>query len=875
MKSKSQKPKHALDSAVDEVRNLRPDPADIEGAGARVWARISEEAAEQTVLSPDMRRPEVEAIRGCGDYQSLIPTYLAGQLSPARTLLLEDHSSECISCRKALTAARSSAPSTSGARRESRGGLLPWQWVGVGLAAALMLALGLGQSDLIRLMLFPIEIQASAQTVRGQLFLLDGPGLMPISAGAQITAGEPIRTATNSGAILELADGTRVEMRERSQMTFVPASDGVRVQLERGSVIVRAAEQRDGHLYVSTDDVDVSVVGTVFAVSEGTKGSRVSVIEGEVNVRNEATAMALFPGEQFNSSQALTQVPIEQEIAWSQELALHIALLGEFAGARDELRDAIASQGLRYSSTLLGRVPADTVMYAAFPNAARTLTDAYDVFRRRIEENAVIRQWWNESAEQAADSGNLTVDQMIEQVRALSSLVGNEVVLAMAGGIDRPEPLLLAEITDAEQAVILLRAALAMSSEPVGLEIVTAAADLGALAGTEEAIAYVEGGLLAFSPSPGVIMGALNPDGSFSGTEFYASLSAAYADGIDWLFGADIDQLLDGEIADLPDAIGLNDLNDLIVDYKALGASGATSAIMNFEGSRTGVASWIGPAAPMGGLDFISPDTLGVVAGLTRDPVSIVGEVFDMLRTEDTEEWNEILAFQAEHRIDIQYDLASPLGGEIAITIDGPMLPTPAWKVVIEVYDSARLQNTLERLGAELNRAADLEGKPGVRMTAESVGGQVYHTLILLETGSEIHYTYAGGYMIVAPGRALVTQALQYNQTRYTLGNSAAFQGLLPAGTANYCSAILYQNMTPMISAVADYIPLPDDAITGDQLATIEETVRNTPPTLVCVAAEEDRIVASNQGELAFNLVTLGGFSGLLETLSQVQGSDE
>ena len=400
----------------------------------------------------------------------------------------------------------------------------------------------------------------------------------------------------------------------------------------------------------------------------------------------------------------------------------------------------------------------------------------------------------------------------------------------------------------------------------------TAAADLGALAGTEEAIAYIEGGLLAFSPSPAGIMGALNPDGAFSGTEFYASLSAAYVDGIDWMFAADIDQLLDGEIDDLPDAIGLNDLNDLIVDYKALGASGATSAIMNFKGSRTGVASWIGPAAPMGGLDFISPDTLGVVAGLTRDPVSIVGEVFDMLRAEDTEEWNEILAFQAEHRIDIQYDLASPLGGEIAITIDGPMLPTPAWKVVIEVYDSARLQNTLERLGAELNRAADLEGEPGVRMTAESVGGQVYHTVTLLETGSEIHYTYAGGYMIVAPGRALVMQALQYNQTRYTLGNSAAFQGLLPAGSANYCSAILYQNMTPMISAVADYIPLPEDAITDDQLATIEETVRNTPPTLVCVAAEEDRIVASNQGELAFNLVTLGGFSGLLETLSQVQG---
>ena len=871
MKSKHQKPAHAL----NEVRNLHPDPADIEAAAARVWARISEVAAEQSRREPALAGLETEAIRGCVDYQSLIPAYLAGQLSRARNLLLEDHSRECVPCRKALTAARSSVPPTSGARRESRGGLLTWQWTGVGVAAALMLAVGIQQADLIRMMLFPVEVHASAQTVRGQLFLLDGQELVPISAGAEITAGEPIRTAKDSGAIVKLADGTRVEMRERSQMTLTAASDGVRIQLDRGGVIVRAAEQRDGHLYVSTDDIDVSVVGTVFAVSEGTKGARVSVIAGEVHVEHGATAKSLFPGEQFNSSQALTAVPIEQEIAWSQELALHIALLREFSSARDELRDAIASQGLRYSSTLLGRVPGDTVMYVAFPNVARTLTGAYDVFRSRIDENPVIQQWWNESAQQAAESGNLSIEQMIEQVRALSSLVGNEVVVAMAGGNDNPEPILLAEITDAEQVVIMLRAALAASPEPVGLQVVTAAADLGALAGTQEAIAYVEGGLLAFSPSPAGVIAAINPDGSFSGTEFYGSLAAAYADGTDWLFAADIDQLLSGEIGDVAQGIGLNNLNDLVVDYKVLGTSSATRAIMNFDQSRTGVASWIGQAAPMGGLDFISPDAFGVAAGLTKDPASIIGEMFDTLRAMDPQAWNDILTFQQEHGIDIQSDLASPLGGEFVIAIDGPMLPIPSWKIVIEVYDSAQFQNTLEWLGAELNRIAATEGKQGVAITAESDGGQIYHTVTVLETALEIHYTYSGGYMIVAPSRALVTQALQYNQTRYTLGSSAEFQGLLPAGGTNYCSAILYQNMTPMISTIAKYVPLPEDVLTDDQLAAIRETVENTPPTLACVVAEEDRIVASNQGELAFNLITLGGFTGLLETLRQVQGSDQ
>ena len=863
MESKRRKPAHALKRAIDETRNARPSSSEVERAAARVWARISEEAAREA--EPMEVVEMAEAIRGCDDYQSLIPDYLARRLTPARVLLLEDHSHECFSCRRALTAAQFGSETTSKAHR--LGASHRWQWAGAGIAAAVLLVVGVQQSTLIRQLLFPIEIHASAQTVRGNLFRISDGMMASLEPGAAIGAREPIRTGKNSGAIVELSDGSRIEMRERSEIALVPASDGVRIQLERGSVIVRAAKQPSGHLYVSTDDVDVAVVGTVFSVSEGTRGARVSVIEGEVRVEHGTEETALYSGEQYNSSQSLTPMEIEEEIAWSQEFELHVALLQQFSRMRGELRTALESPGLRYSSSLLGRVPADTVMYAAFPNLARTLADAYDVFVRRIDENPITSQWWSEANLRSTD-GDVSIEEMIGYVRTMSNLIGEEVVVALSGDNNDSEPLLLAEVNDAETALDLLRGAIAATTDSPALGIAASLAELQSYAGSDDPVVYIEDGLFAFSPSVAHVIAAATAQGSgFASGTFYDSVAEAYAEGASWLFAADIQTLVSQ--VEAPEQLGFNNLDNLVVDYKVLAAGTTTRAIMNFDDSRRGIASWIGSPAPMGGLEFVSPDAYGVVAGLTEDPASIVGDIFDMAQTMNPDGWNELLNFQQEHGIDIQYDLAEPLGGEFVITIDGPILPTPSWKVVVEVYDSARLQNTIERMVAEINRMAAAQGETGLEISAESVGGLIYHTLMGSGEGPSIHYTYYGGYMIAGPSRALVAQALEYNQTRYTLADALAFTSMMPAGGTNDCSAILYQNMTPMLSSISGFVP---DGIVGqEQLDAIGETVANTPPTLVCVVGEADRIVASNQGDLAFNLVTLGGFTGLLDTLRQVQ----
>src|SRR5689334_7318643 len=76
-----------LEQAVPEMRSDEPEAAVVEAAAARVWERLA--AAQKG-----------EHIRGCADFQALIPEYRAGRLPEARATLLKDHLRECVNCRR-------------------------------------------------------------------------------------------------------------------------------------------------------------------------------------------------------------------------------------------------------------------------------------------------------------------------------------------------------------------------------------------------------------------------------------------------------------------------------------------------------------------------------------------------------------------------------------------------------------------------------------------------------------------------------------------------------------------------------------------------------------------------------------------------------
>jgi hypothetical protein len=127
--------------------------------------------------------------------------------------------------------------------------------------------------------------------------------------------------------MLVLPDGSRVEMRSQSELQIGRADDGLRIHLNAGSVIVTAAKQGAGHLYVETTDALVSVVGTLFIVSVEQTGSRVGVIDGVVNVRQDRISQMLSPGQQVATNPAMEAVPLDEQVSWSRNIAGYLALL--------------------------------------------------------------------------------------------------------------------------------------------------------------------------------------------------------------------------------------------------------------------------------------------------------------------------------------------------------------------------------------------------------------------------------------------------------------------------------------------------------------------------------------------------------------------
>src|ERR1041384_7641660 len=98
---KSNREDQILDKVTAEIRNEKVDSTAVSAAADRVWARVSTAAG-----ATEFQLPTIDRIESCADFQSLIPAQLAAKLSEARSLLLVNHTHECIPCRKAMNEAR-------------------------------------------------------------------------------------------------------------------------------------------------------------------------------------------------------------------------------------------------------------------------------------------------------------------------------------------------------------------------------------------------------------------------------------------------------------------------------------------------------------------------------------------------------------------------------------------------------------------------------------------------------------------------------------------------------------------------------------------------------------------------------------------------
>ena len=827
MKRSNKELNDILDRATAEIRSERLDQSVVEGAAERVRAKLSNQTATASAPAAlaEHLSSNVDHIRNCDDFQKLIPEYMSGTLSPARSLLFEDHTHECIPCRKALKEARfgTAVPLRPSASRMTTSQRTVVRWA---IAATVIIAVGLvGLTFSDRIFRAGDTFHMVVHAMDGQAYLVSDTSTEPLKVGEEIKLGDKVRTAKDAGAVVQLPDGSLIEMRERSEFSVTSSPQGTTIHLDRGNVIVEAAKQQQSrHLYVQTNDCLVSVVGTIFSVNSATKGSRVSVVQGEVHVEHGSKQDVLLPGDQVATNSSIESVPVKDEVAWSRNAAHYKQMLAEL---RKEVDQRVAIPGVRYSTRLLDMTPDDTAFYVAIPNLTEMLTESNKIIEERLNQNPELRQWWNK--EEASSRGNQEWDKVISKISEFGAQIGDEIVvtaqLSSTGKGEPDGPLVLTTLKDAAGFRSYVEGQLsAMSIASKKGPSVRFIEDPSSLMKTEsrpdgassasDLFIWINGDVLAASPKLDFLqrvqtsMKTANT-GQYADGSFKSRIAELYHDGAGFIIAADLQRFIaqskgsDTKTNTALDRLGITNLKYFIAEMKEDQGKSFNRAVLSFGDSSHGIASWLAAPGPMGALEFISPDANVVAAFVVKEPVALVDDLMSTLNAVDPKFSEHLGEFQSQTGLNIREDFAKPLGGEFAFAVDGPLLPTPSWKLVFEVYDPTHLQQTFETVVNMMNQMSTREGKKGFQLTHDDIGGRTYYTLKSLDFGLEVNYTYANGYLVAGPSRALIENSVKYRESGYTLLHSPRFVAALPEDKQANFSGLIYQNLSSVMNGLS------------------------------------------------------------------------
>jgi hypothetical protein len=451
-----------------------------------------------------------------------------------------------------------------------------------------------------------------------------------------------------------------------------------------------------------------------------------------------------------------------------------------------------------------------------------------------MSESPELRDWWA--------SRGLDVEPVIEKLRAASEYLGDEILIVGAGESGgKHAPVFLAEIKRDGFREFLKKEAAGLTVE-------------------------MRPGLAVFGPMAGpvkVLADSLDSPSGFQTTPFYARVAGAYHDGAGLLLAADLSRMSgQGSIAP-PDRVSVLGLGAryFIAEKKEVNGQSSASASLEFNGPPTGIAAMLAEPAPMGSLDYVSPDATLVTAFAVKSSAAIVDQVMGLLDNLPmvTDKTRADVHQQAGQ--DIRNDMAASLGGEFSLSLDGSLFPVPSWKLVTEVYDPIRLQATLQKLVAAHDQAAAQSGKSTdkpLRTSQETAEGRTFYMIGSGDSNplTEVHYTFADGYLIAGPTRAVVSHALQMKVAGTSITHSVQFTALTPRDHYAHFSALIYEKLgttlAPLASLMSAFAPTGGGVPQGAM-----QNLSNIKPMMIAAYGEPDRITIAGAGDLSSGMSNL------------------
>jgi hypothetical protein len=811
-----------LTQAVNEMQAEDADAATIATARARVWEKVTNPGGAV-----------------CAEFREEFRAYLRNELGASRRLLLEDHLSRCPSCRTRIAEMKGERTVIAMPVRSSS------RWVQrsmLAAAATLLIAVVYVGRNTIDAMMAPAGSRATVVSAEGALYRVSearsAKAEGALEAGAAIGERESIRTGPGTHAVLRLADGSTVDVNERTELFVTAAWSGQAIHLQRGDIIVKAAKQRRGNLRVLTRDSIASVKGTIFAVSAGVGGSVVSVVEGSVAVNQPGKELVLSPGDQAASIPALA-TSVAQAVSWSPDSQQYLELLASLVTIERELASSPAQ--LRSNSTLLAYLPAGAGVYGAVPNPGLTISRALALAQEQSAENATFAAWWNSETGQE-------LRQIADRIQSLSPLLGEEIVFCVSvAATNEPVPMVMARVQPGKRA-----------------ELATALDGLFAQAGESPSYS-ISDDLIVVSDSTVHLAWATAHLGQGAGSPFAAAIGQRYQRGVGWLIGMDASSLI--TIAGEDDAppvelASMTGMKYVFLEQRAPAGAEENEVTFAFEGTRTGMASWLADAGSGGAAEYLPADAL--VAGYvsTREPLQMFEELTAQITKSEPEFADGLSSLDAKLGAGFVQNLTAAVGTEAALALTGFSTSGPAWVMASlannpSVIDSSLLK-LVEAFNAEL---APEEQAKRIVFAQESAGGRTWNTLKPggLPLPIAITWTYDAGYMVAASDRSVAERAIATRNGGSPLVWSPVFLGQLPSSAGLHPSAFVWLNTKGAFALLSPLAPSP----------ALGKLMAARDPILVVFDGSAEQIHAASRTRISGLIMDVM----LLETLGQaIQG---
>jgi hypothetical protein len=805
-----------LEQALEALKNENANDGELAGAHDRVWAKLT--APGESL---------------CAEFQLQFRDYADGQLEGKRRLLMEDHLSRCPNCRASLAGQKESpTDNVVPIRRASR-----WpRWGNWAAAAAVLLSvlyLGRGYIDTMLAMGSP---RATVVSVSGSLYRIPQGVLAP---GAAIGEEEVVRTGPGARAILKLADGSLVDVNERTELSVHAAWSGRIVRLQRGDIIVRAAKQRHGYLRVQTRDSLASVKGTIFAVSSGLSGTVVSVIEGSVAVAQSGAETLLSPGEQSASNDALLS-SAQDAVAWSPDAETYVGMLASLAHIQEQVA-ALSSPSLGVQSRMLQHLPPNTVLFGAIPNFGDKISQAMGFAEQQSAENPAFGQWWGSSSGQS-------LKRLLGRVETIAHLFGNEIVFAFSTGLPGTNdkiPMVFAEVAPGKNEE--LRNALDSLTGQIGAT----------------ALPYnLTENLLVLSDSAPHLQLLLNNLGKGVATSFTEEIAERYQRGVGWMLGMDLESMVVQWGAEESTFVKTPQVKHLFLERRNPQGAEENTVTVSFMGPRMGLASFLANSGSGGAAEYLSSDVFAAGYVSTREPKQMFEELLALITRSNPSALSQLSQAESALGLSFASDFAASIGTESAFAIDSLSTKGPVWILAAMVNDPATLDTSIRKIvdvwNAENAKAGRTER---IVVEQETVNGKAWTSMKLDSAPLTITWTYDLGYMVASSDRAAALRAIATRNGGSPLIWSQAFQQQLAGQDGLHPSGFAWLNTKGVFQSFAGMVQNP---ATRNLLAERD-------PILILFNAGTEQIRAVSRTRLSGMIMDML----LMQGLSQMQGGSQ